>query len=394
MQNKKSIVKLGSVKGNMLGTLNKYLQSLGLSEIDKKDRKLVHYFELQECILEVTLLRWEDIKRYNNRFDLILFGSDQWLESGHKSMVTLKYFDQKNCRLSLLVKKGLEVMPLSYFLDKPITTGFPELAKSYLGIIDKNIVKMSGSVEASVTLGWSEAIFDIVESGKTAEENGLVEYKKCFDIGAVLATSKIEKMPFFEDCGLIQKMKQGKTIAFDGNEGSGKSTLAKHLSQHGFNDNEASVLVAPYSGYVGYEAMAFLKNGKPVEWATNIGINHWRPTANINKVYDRNIMTALTELININLEKEEILEILKTWDPLPDIIFYCYVKKEKMLKRCSERQVHDEFDAIDSLIKYQDLYEKAYHFIKENMDIKIVKVNTENNPEETLQLINKELKNV
>ena len=86
----KRVIKLGSGKGKLLPVLQEYLKSLGFPEIDNS-RKLVHRFEKDDYILEVVLLRWEDIKRYSSSFDMILYGSDQWLESGHKKMVSLKY---------------------------------------------------------------------------------------------------------------------------------------------------------------------------------------------------------------------------------------------------------------------------------------------------------------
>ena len=115
--NNKPIIKLGAVKGKLIPILQEYLKELEIAPI-KNLRKLVHTFEKENYILEVTLLRWQDIKKYCHEFDMIIYGSDQWLESGHKSMISLRYFKQENCRISLLVKKELENMPFSYFKEK------------------------------------------------------------------------------------------------------------------------------------------------------------------------------------------------------------------------------------------------------------------------------------
>ena len=88
--NDKILIKLGAGKGKLLPVVQEYLKSLGMQKIENT-KKLVHTFETEKYILEVTLLRWEDIKRYSDKFDMIIYGSDQWLESGHKSMVSLKY---------------------------------------------------------------------------------------------------------------------------------------------------------------------------------------------------------------------------------------------------------------------------------------------------------------
>ena len=69
----KVVVKLGAGKGKLLPVLQEYLKSLGLPEIENS-RKLVHRIETNKYILEITLLRWEDIKRYSDKFDMIIYG--------------------------------------------------------------------------------------------------------------------------------------------------------------------------------------------------------------------------------------------------------------------------------------------------------------------------------
>ena len=287
--NDKPIIKLGAVKGKLIPVLQEYLKELELPPIENL-RKLVHTFEKENYILEVTLLRWEDIKRYCNKFDMIIYGSDQWLESGHKSMISLKYFKQENCRISLLVKEELKDMPFKYFKDRKVATSYVNLAKEYLGITEENIVEISGSVEAAVTLEWANSIFDIVETGKSAKENGLVEYKTFVKFGAILATKKAEKIQLFESLGLIKRQNKGKRIAFDGLDGSGKSTLAKYLVQNPIMNTNSTVLICPYSGRIGKQAKSLWEAGKYFEWATIIGKNHWRAPEYVNSVYDLSLI--------------------------------------------------------------------------------------------------------
>lgn len=97
-------IRIGAVKNNLISVLNEYLNSLHLEDI-KDQRILTHYRFFKGVELEISLMRWEDLKINKNYFDIIICGSDQWLESGHKSMAILKYFNQDNCRLSMLVKE-------------------------------------------------------------------------------------------------------------------------------------------------------------------------------------------------------------------------------------------------------------------------------------------------
>ncbi len=386
----KPIIKIASVKGNLVGVLNTYLKQLNLEPL-QTSRVLFHTYETENYILEISLLRWSDIKQYCNNFDLIIYGNDQWLESGYKNMIVLQHFEQKNCRLSLLVPSGMEDESFKYFKNKKIATSFPTISKNYLGINDENIVLMSGSVEAAIALGWADSIFDIVESGKTAKENGLVEYKTIFKFGAILATTKPEKIPLYANLRLINPLENGLTIAFDGNDGCGKSTLSKHLVQQGFNNNAGTVLICPYSGYIGTEAKSLLDNGKYLDWGITIGLNHWKTNKHMNQIYDRSILTFVSEFIRQNLSKEEILEAINYWKPLPDILFYCQTNIDNLTKRISNRGIQDEFDEIESLILYNELYEQAYNFVKNNTNINIIKLDTNLPIQDTLISIENQL---
>ena len=385
----KPVIKLGAGKGKLLPVLQQYLKQLEIPKIENS-RKLVHRFEKDNYILEVTLLRWEDIKRYAHEFDMIIYGSDQWLESGHKSMISLQYFEQKNCRISLMVRKEQKNMPIQYFRERKVATSYTNLAKEYLGIKQENIVKNSGSVEAAVTLGWADSIFDVIETGKSAEDNGLVEYKPFVKFGAILATKKAEKIPLFEDLGLIKKQKKGKIIAFDGLDGSGKSTLAKYLVQNPILNSNSTVLITPYSGSIGSQAKSLWNAGKYFEWATIIGKNHWKAPENVNSIYDRSILTFLTDLINEKLPEEKILEAIKTWEPLPDILFFCDIPPQISLER--RTQDKDQFDELKSLEKYYVLYKNAIDFVEKHNLVKIIKLDTNMQIEDCIKQVEKSIK--
>ncbi len=385
----KPVIKLGAGKGKLLPVLQQYLKQLEIPEIENS-RKLVHRFEKDNYILEVTLLRWEDIKRYAHEFDMIIYGSDQWLESGHKSMISLQYFEQKNCRISLMVRKEQKDMPIQYFRERKVATSYTNLAKEYLGIKEGNIVKISGSVEAAVTLGWADSIFDVIETGKSAEDNGLVEYKPFVKFGAILATKKAEKIPLFEDLGLIKKQKKGKIIAFDGLDGSGKSTLAKYLVQNPILNSNSTVLITPYSGSIGSQAKSLWNAGKYFEWATIIGKNHWKAPENVNSIFDRSILTFLTDLIDEGLPEEKILEAIMSWKPLPDILFFCDIPPQISLER--RTQDKDQFDELKSLEKYYVLYKKAINFVETHNLVKIINLDTNMPIEDCIKQVEKSIK--
>lgn len=133
-----------------------------------------------------------------------------------------------------------------------------------------------------------------------------------------------------------------------------------------------------------------LENKKTRDWAITIGMNHWKAPAKVNEIYDRHIMTCLTELIKDNISEEEILDIISYW-PKPDILFYCDLPFEEVLKRTQNRTKTDEYDEENSLKEYFELYRKTYNFIKNKTDIHIIKINTATDMETTIKEIRRNI---
>lgn len=172
----------------------------------------------------------------------------------------------------------------------------------------------------------------------------------------------------------------------------GKSTLAKYVVQNPIMNTNSKVLIAPYSGYIGQEAKALWDVGKYFDWATIIGKNHWRAPENVNSIYDRSILTFMTDLIKLKLPDEKILEAIKTWEPLPDILFFCEISPEIALSRSVKRgEENDEFDELKSLLEYYELYNKAIEFVEKNNITKVVRVDASRTIEEIINEIEEKL---
>lgn len=386
----KILITVGAVKGRLQKVLHRYLESLGLKIPKINPRLLVYDIEADNYILRISLLKWKDITFNYNKFDLVLYGADKWLENSNKAFVALKHFEQKDCRMSILVPEELKDYPLSYFLQRKIATTYPNVLKQNFEIDNSKIVEMEGSVEASVKLGWADSIFDVVETGETAQVNGLVEHTKVVNFGAVLATSRIDKLPMLVNLGLVEPINNKICVAFDGIDGSGKSTLAKIVTQTGLFKQSQVVLVEPFSGKVGKDSFALWNHRKELLWAENVGRQHWTARDVVNTVYDRSILTALVD----NLKTpEKALKVIKAWTPLPDVLFWCRIDAETAYKRTMSRNQHDEFESFDSLKEYEELYEKAVEFLKENTKLKIIELDASKSTAETVEVIKEILKN-
>ena len=83
------------------------------------------------------------------------------------------------------------------FRDDPartlrVATKFPNIAKSYYSSQSRqiDIIKLNGSIELAPIVGLSDVIVDIVETGKTLEENGLAPLQEIVPISARLIANK------------------------------------------------------------------------------------------------------------------------------------------------------------------------------------------------------------
>lgn len=388
--NRKTLITIGAVKGRLQKVLHKYLETLGIEIPKINSRMLVYDIETEKCILRIHLLKWADITKNYNKFDLVIYGADKWLENSNKAFVALKYFEQNDCRMSILVPEKLKDYPLSYFLERKIATTYPNVLKQNYSINDSNIVNMEGSVEASIKMGWASSIFDVVETGETAKVNGLVEHTEVIKFGAVLATARIDKLPLFINLGLIDSITEKRCIAFDGIDGSGKSTLAKALVQSGLFANSPVVLVEPFSGKVGKDAFSLWKDAKYDLWAKIVGKQHWTARNIVSTVYDRSILTSIVDVIG---DKQQVRSILKAWEPFPDYLFYCKINAEEAYERNKKRSSKDEFDSLESLQEYEFMYAEAVKFLKEETNIKVIELDATLSTQKNVEKVKEILQN-
>ena len=73
-----------------------------------------------------------------------------------------------------------------------VATKFPHISQSYYSAQSRpiDIIKMNGSIELAPIVGLSDVIVDIVETGKTLQENGLAPLQEIVPISARLIANK------------------------------------------------------------------------------------------------------------------------------------------------------------------------------------------------------------
>ena len=77
--------------------------------------------------------------------------------------------------------------------NRRVATKYPHIAREYYAMRGESIeiIKLNGSVEIGPLLGLSDVILDIVESGRTLQENGLVVIETVCECSARVVVNRV-----------------------------------------------------------------------------------------------------------------------------------------------------------------------------------------------------------
>jgi len=178
-------------KGALLEDSIKLLQAVGLdfsAFLDSSGRQL--QIEDPTHTAKALLVRAQDVPVYveYGQAQLGMVGYDV-LREKKLLVANLADLGYGKCRMSIAVKKSsgyqsaLELPPHCRVASK-----FVYCAREYFHSIDLpvEIIPLYGSVELGPITGMSEAIVDLVSTGRTLRENGLVELEILFESTARL----------------------------------------------------------------------------------------------------------------------------------------------------------------------------------------------------------------
>ena len=179
-------------KGRLASKTLELLERLGITCDEMKDkdsRKLI--FVNEELKLKFFLAKGPDVPTYveYGAADIGVVGKDTLLE-GDKDYYEMLDLGIGKCKF---IVAGL---PENNLFDKvghvKIGTKYPNIAKAYFleKGMDVELIKIDGSVELAPILGLCDGIVDIMETGTTLKENGLVGFDTVCDISARVIVNK------------------------------------------------------------------------------------------------------------------------------------------------------------------------------------------------------------
>ncbi|NLX77099.1 MAG: ATP phosphoribosyltransferase [Clostridiaceae bacterium] len=199
-------------KGRLAELSIELLEKAGIdcTELKQKSRKLI--FTDEKNKIRFFLAKPADVPTYveYGAADIGIVGKDTLLEEGRNlyEVLNLKF---AACKMCVAGPKELEGRMDSLTITR-VATKYPEVAKEYFRHKRREsieIIKLSGSVELAPLVGLSEVIVDLVETGRTLKENGLVVLDTIADISARLIVNRVSmKMESERISSLINNLRK------------------------------------------------------------------------------------------------------------------------------------------------------------------------------------------
>ncbi|ELK47971.1 ATP phosphoribosyltransferase [Halobacillus sp. ACCC02827] len=153
-----------------------------------ESRKLI--LEFPDENIRVMMAKPMDVVTYveYGAADIGIAGKDVLLEQDRDVYEVL---DLKISPCYLAVA-GLPDQPLSRIAPK-IATKYPKVASDYFREQGEQIeiIPLNGSIELAPLIGLADRIVDIVSTGRTLKENGLIEYEKITEITSRLIVNPV-----------------------------------------------------------------------------------------------------------------------------------------------------------------------------------------------------------
>ena len=191
------MLKIALTKGRLEKSTVELFEKMGLdvSAFETKGRKLI--LPVGDDI-EVVLAKAPDVITYveHGVCDIGVGGKDTITERGGAFYEVLDLGFGK-CKFALAAPKDSEFY--SGYDVKRLASKYPQVTRDFFARkgMDVDIIKIEGSVELAPLLGLVDGIVDLVETGNTLRENGLVEVEDVMQVSARLivnvASMKLKK---------------------------------------------------------------------------------------------------------------------------------------------------------------------------------------------------------
>lgn len=183
------ILKVAMPKGRIYKQAAKLFHKAGLPipEDLEEGRRLI--IPVHEARMEFILAKPVDVPTYVEYgvADIGVVGKDVLMEE-NRNVYELLDLGIARCRMSVI---GLPDWKQE--INPRVATKYPNVASQYFRERGQQVevIKLNGSIELAPLIGLADRIVDMVETGETLRENGLVEQEEIFQITSRLIANRV-----------------------------------------------------------------------------------------------------------------------------------------------------------------------------------------------------------
>ncbi|MBQ1801612.1 ATP phosphoribosyltransferase [Lachnobacterium bovis] len=159
---------------------------------DKNTRKLI--FVNEDLKLKFFLAKGPDVPTYveYGAADIGIVGKDTILEE-NRNIYEVLDLGYGKCKMCICGPESSREL-LQHHEQIKVATKYPQIAKEYFNekkYQTVEIIKLNGSIELAPIVGLAPVICDIVETGSTLRENGLVVLEEVCDLSARVVVNQV-----------------------------------------------------------------------------------------------------------------------------------------------------------------------------------------------------------
>ena len=198
-------------KGRLAKKTLTYLEKMGIEMEEMKDpdtRKLI--FVNEDLRIKMFLSKASDVPTYveYGAADIGVVGKDTILEEGRKLYEVMDLGFGK-CTMCVCGPESARELLQHQQLIR-VASKYPNIAKDYFNNIKHQtveVIKLHGSVELAPIVGLAEVIVDIVETGTTLKENGLMVLEEICPLSARVVVNQVS-MKMERITGILNALKK------------------------------------------------------------------------------------------------------------------------------------------------------------------------------------------
>jgi len=189
MAERSGILKVAMPKGRIYKQASKLFREAGLQIPEDLDDSRRLIIPAPESGLEFIMAKPVDVPTYVEYgvADIGIVGKDVMMEEA-RDVYELLDLGIARCRMSVI---GLPDWKPT--IHPRVATKYPRVASQYFREQGQQVevIKLNGSIELAPLIGLADRIVDMVETGQTLRDNGLVEMQMMFKVTSRLIANRV-----------------------------------------------------------------------------------------------------------------------------------------------------------------------------------------------------------